>query len=147
MIGSMTATEQLTIGANVVRVLASSEDTGGRLAVLEYDVPAGFPGPPLHVHPAFDEHFYVVHGELELRLDDDVVRAEAGDSLYVPGDRRHTFSNPTDDVARLLLTLTPGGFEGFFRELAAAAEGGLPAPDVAARLNAKHGVVAVTQGV
>jgi quercetin dioxygenase-like cupin family protein len=136
----MNAPEQLTIGPNVVRILASSEDTGGRLAVIEYDVPAGFPGPPLHVHPGFDEHFYVVDGELELRLEDDVVRATPGDSLYVRGDRPHTFSNPTGEVARMLLTMTPGGFERFFRDLAAAANGGFPAPEVAAELNAKHGV-------
>jgi quercetin dioxygenase-like cupin family protein len=142
----MTTPEQLTIGANVIRVLVSSEDTEGRVAALEYDVPAGFPGPPLHTHPAFDEHFYVVGGELELRLGDETRRAGPGDSLYVRGDRPHTFSNPTGEVARMLLTLTPGGFENFFRDLAAAAAGGgVPAPEVAARLNAKHGVVALPE--
>jgi quercetin dioxygenase-like cupin family protein len=138
----MKTPEQLTIGANVVRILVSSDDTGGALAAIEYDVPAGFPGPPLHVHPSFDEHFYVVSGELDFRLEDDVIRAGAGGSLFVTGDRPHTFSNPTDDVARMLVTLTPGGFEQFFRDMAAAAKKGLPAPQVTAHINAEHGVEA-----
>jgi quercetin dioxygenase-like cupin family protein len=136
----MKTPEQLKIGANVVRILVSSEDTGGALAAIEYDVPAGFPGPPLHVHRGFDEHFYVVSGELDFRLEDDVIRAGAGGSLFVTGDRPHTFSNPTDHVARMLVTLAPGGFEQFFRDMAAAAENGFPPPGRAAELNAKHGV-------
>jgi quercetin dioxygenase-like cupin family protein len=136
----MNAPEQLTIGANVVRILVSSEDSGGALAAIEYDVPAGFPGPPLHIHPAFDEHFYVVGGELEFRLDGEVVRAGPGGSVYARGDQPHTFSNPTEEPARMLVTLTPGGFEQFFRDMAAAAMEGFPARQVAARINADHGV-------
>jgi quercetin dioxygenase-like cupin family protein len=138
----MNAPEQLTIGANVARILVSSDDSGGRLAAIEYDMPAGFPGPPRHIHPAFDEHFYVVAGELELRLEDDAVRARPGESLFVRGDSPHTFSNPTGETARMLVTLTPGGFEQFFRDMAAAADGGFPAPEVAAELQARHGVLA-----
>jgi quercetin dioxygenase-like cupin family protein len=136
----MKTPEQLTIGANVVRILVSSDDTDGRLAAIEYDVPAGYPGPPLHIHPAFDEHFYVIGGELEFRLDDETVRAGPGDSLYAHGDQPHTFSNPSGEVARMLLTISPGGFERFFRDLAAAANGGFPDPQVAARINSEHGV-------
>jgi hypothetical protein len=40
----------------------------------------------------------------------------------------------------MLLTMTPSGFEHFFRDMAAAGGGGFPAPEVAAELNAKHGV-------
>jgi len=41
----------------------------------------------------------------------------------------------------MLITAAPGGFERFFRDMAAAAAGGSPAPEVAAELNAKHGVL------
>jgi mannose-6-phosphate isomerase-like protein (cupin superfamily) len=136
----MKTPEQLTIGANVVRILVPSDDTDGRLAVIEYDVPAGFPGPPLHIHPAFDEHFYVIGGQLEFRVDDETVLAGPGASLYACGDQPHTFSNPTGEVARMLVTVTPGGFEQFFRDLAAAANGGFPDPQVAARINSEHSV-------
>jgi hypothetical protein len=40
----------------------------------------------------------------------------------------------------MLVVATPGGIEGFFRETAAAAGGGMPPPEVAAALNAKHGM-------
>ena len=40
----------------------------------------------------------------------------------------------------MLVVATPGGIEGFFREMAAAAGGGMPPPEVAAALNAKYGM-------
>jgi hypothetical protein len=41
------------------KVLLRSEQSGGAVSVIDNVVPAGFPGPPLHVHD-FDEAFYVV---------------------------------------------------------------------------------------
>ena len=136
----MATPERIQIGANVIRVLVSSDDSDGKLTVIEYDVPAGFPGPPLHLHPSFDEFFYVIDGELELRLDGDTIRSQAGGSLFVAGGRAHTFANPFEEDARMLVVATPGGIEGFFREMAAAAGGGMPPPEVAAALNAKYGM-------
>lgn len=65
-------------------------------------------------------------GELDFRLEDDVVRAGPSGWLFVSGGRPHTFSNPTGAVARMLVTLTPGGFERFFRDMAAAAQQRFP---------------------
>jgi mannose-6-phosphate isomerase-like protein (cupin superfamily) len=123
-----------------VRLRATSADSDGRLAVFEYDVAAGFPGPPLHVH-AFDEFFYVLEGELTFRLGDSEVTLEAGGYVYAPGEQPHTFSNPSAQPARMLVFATPGGFEQFFRALAVAtADGQMPEPATMAQLNADHGV-------
>ena len=47
-----------------MRYVATAEDTGGRLAVLEQRLtPAG--EPPRHVHANEDEAFYVLEGRLE----------------------------------------------------------------------------------
>ena len=122
---------------------ATSEHSDGGLAVLEYDVPASFPGPPLHLH-AFDEFFYVIEGELAFRLGDSAVTLGPGGYVYVPGEEPHTFSNPSAEPARMLVVTSPGGFEGFFRAVAAAtAEGGMPDPAKMARLNSEHGVTIV----
>jgi hypothetical protein len=47
------ATRQPVLGGSIT-IRLRSEDTDGRLALIEQVVPAGFPGPPLHVHPEFD---------------------------------------------------------------------------------------------
>lgn len=133
------AGERIELGAAVITIKVPSEQTGGDLAVVEYDVPAGFPGPPLHVHPSFDEVFQVLAGELHFRLGEEVIRGVPGTVLYVPGDQPHTFSNPSEVPAKLVFILSPGGFEGLFREMAAAAGGAMPSPDLAAKLNEKYG--------
>jgi mannose-6-phosphate isomerase-like protein (cupin superfamily) len=126
-----------------VTLQTTSEHSDGALAVLEYEVPPSFPGPPLHLH-AFDEFFYVLEGELAFRLGDSAFTLEAGGYVYVPGQEPHTFSNPSAEPARMLVVTSPGGFEGFFRAVAAAtAEGAMPDPATMARLNAEYGVTVV----
>lgn len=132
--------ETIRIGANLIRVLVPAEATRGALSLVDYVVPAGFPGPPLHVHPAFDEVFLVEEGRIDLRLGEGVVTATAGSVVRVAGDEPHTFANPTAEPARMRVAMTPGGFEAYFRDLAAAGDGGVPDPSEAARLGALHGV-------
>ncbi len=49
-------------------VLLRGEDSGGRLAVVDIVVQAGFAGPPLHVHLLWDESFYVIEGEITVQI-------------------------------------------------------------------------------
>jgi hypothetical protein len=41
-----------------ITIRLRGEDTQGRLAVIETVVGPDFGGPPLHIHPCFDETFY-----------------------------------------------------------------------------------------
>lgn len=77
-------------GALSIRLCAA---TGGRWEVVENSVPAGYAGPPLHVHDRIDETFYVIEGELTFRLDDDVVTGGSGMTVHVPRGVPHTFAN------------------------------------------------------
>jgi quercetin dioxygenase-like cupin family protein len=90
-----------------------SEDSEGRVGIVEVTVPAGWEGPPLH-HHAFDEAFHVLEGELTFQLGDELVRARAGSFAFVPGGAIHTLANCSEDAARYLLVCTPGGFERRF---------------------------------
>ena len=47
-------------------------------------------GPPLHVHPSFDQSFLVVDGELEVRVTEEVVELVPGASAFVSGRAPHT---------------------------------------------------------
>ena len=82
---------------------------------MEAIVPPGG-GPPPHIHTREDETFYVLEGEIEFVLGDDVVTATAGAFVNVPRGTVHCFRNTGTEGARLILTFTPANMEHFFEE-------------------------------
>jgi mannose-6-phosphate isomerase-like protein (cupin superfamily) len=90
-----------------------------RVTVTDHEVPGGFPGPPLHVHPGFDEVFVVLSGLLVVRVGDAVHEVGPGSTAYVDGSTPHTFANPAAEPVRFLVAMAPGGFEDYFRATAA----------------------------
>jgi len=109
------ATRAVLGGAITVRLRA--EQTDGRLGLVEQVVPGGYPGPAMHVHPDFDETFYVVEGKLGFRVGDHAYEAGPGTVAFMPRGTPHTFANPRQKPARSLVLVTPGGFEAYFEEL------------------------------
>lgn len=114
---------------------ALSEDTGGAFATWETTVTPGSPGPPPHVHHREAETFYVLEGAVELSVDGRAVNADTGTFVNIPKGTLHTFSNAGERPARLLVSVIPGGFEEFFKEMIGepAADGTSPPeepPDV-----------------
>jgi mannose-6-phosphate isomerase-like protein (cupin superfamily) len=108
-----------------INVHVRSEASDGRLAVIEEIVPPGY-GPPLHVHPSFDEGFYVLEGELAFRVKDELVVGRAGTFAFAPRGAPHTFANLSGKDARQLIVCAPGGFERYFDRLAAKHAGIAP---------------------
>ncbi len=100
------------------RVLLSTADSGGAMCIVESTSPARS-GPPRHVHRAEDEAFVVLSGEMQVGLAGRTVRLGPGGSAFVPRGVEHTFRALSE--CRHLVILTPGGFEGFFAEMAAGA--------------------------
>ena len=100
----------------------SSQDTAGKWSLLEYLAPPKFAGPPLHWHKITHEVFYVLAGVVTFRLGDEVFEGEADAMVYIPKGVLHTFSNQQDKPARFLMFTTPGGFDEYFKELAAMAQ-------------------------
>ena len=45
---------QLVVGPNTTTLKAVTDDTEGRFSVLEGQLDAHFPGPPVHVHDQLD---------------------------------------------------------------------------------------------
>src|SRR4051812_27562615 len=86
------------------------EQTGGALTALENVIPPG-QGPPLHAHADEDEAWYVLAGELEFRLDEDLHRAPTGSFVFVPRGTPHCFVNVGEEPARVLVLFTPSGME------------------------------------
>jgi quercetin dioxygenase-like cupin family protein len=109
---------------------ATADQTGGAYGLVETAVPAGSAGPPPHIHPGEEEAFYVLEGELTVLLDERELVAPAGAFLLVPRGTVHTFSNRTQREARLLVIISPGGFEGAFAEMAEVIPSAEEPPDM-----------------
>lgn len=100
---------------NEVSLLVSSEDTGGGLALVQTRERRGSE-PPCHLHTREDELVYVLEGELTFHVGDEPVEAIAGTCVWLPRGTDHCFSVDSQ-VARLLVMLVPGGYEGYLREM------------------------------
>jgi quercetin dioxygenase-like cupin family protein len=101
-----------------VRFLLDSEASGGSFALVEHTLPPRGLGAPMHRHANEDEYSYVIEGRLGAQLGDEVVEAGPGELVQKPRGQEHTFWNAGDEPLRFLEIISPGGFEGYFRELA-----------------------------
>jgi quercetin dioxygenase-like cupin family protein len=130
------------MGSNIITFLLTGEETGGKYSLTEFAIAAPpAPGPPVHIHARGDEAAYVLDGELELRLDDRVVRGSAGDVIYVPKGHTHNVTNHGPGTARILIVLSPPGFEDYWREMAALPlVDGKPDPQAVLALQKKYGM-------
>jgi mannose-6-phosphate isomerase-like protein (cupin superfamily) len=114
-------------------------ETGG-FSLVEHPMPPRALGAPLHRHSREDEYSYVLEGRMGALLGDDVVYAEAGDLVHKPRDQWHTFWNAGDAPCRILEIIAPGGFAGFFAELAEAGAAGSVQPEWVAALGQRYGI-------
>ena len=71
---------------------------------------------PRHTHTREDEAYYVLSGELEVIVADEVFVLGAGDTLIAPRDIPHQLRNSGNAENHYLLVFSPSGFEGFLRD-------------------------------
>jgi transcriptional regulator with XRE-family HTH domain len=92
----------MDIGSHRDMLLSSRDDS--RLALLESRIqPGGSAGELLYSFPADVELVYVVEGRLELRVNDDLLVLDAGESFtYSPRDP-HTWRNPSASEETVVL--------------------------------------------
>ena len=93
-----------------VEFLARSQDTR-RFNLAVVTIEPHREGPDVHAHPAEDDAFYVLEGELTFILDEAEVVARAGTFVLVPPGVVHTFANRGDAVVRVLNVHAPAGFD------------------------------------
>jgi len=121
------AGDQLWVVGDTYTFKATGADTNGQLAFFEASVPPEA-GPPPHIHRAEDEFYYLLDGELEFLDTDRRFDAAAGAFILVPRGTLHCFRNRTDRTARMLVGVTPAGFEQFFYSIGLRARPGETAP-------------------
>ena len=102
------------------RTILPTEATGGAMCIVD-SVSPPMSGPPRHVHEAEDESFVVLSGEIIVWIAGETRRVGPGEAAFIPRGTEHTFQVVGDKPCRHLVILTPGGFEGFFADMAAGA--------------------------
>lgn len=103
-----------------VRWKIDAAETGGLFSVVHHPIAPRALAAPLHHHHNEDEYSYVLSGTLGALLGDDVVTAGPGTWVFKPRGQWHTFWNAGDEPCEIIEVISPGGFEGYFREAAAA---------------------------
>jgi len=102
---------------DVYRNLALGQQTGGVYTLHEIRVSPNN-GPPPHIHSREDESFFVLEGEVDFQVGDEKITARPGTFIQGPRGIAHSFKNNTQRPARLLVFVTPAGFENFVHEFA-----------------------------
>ncbi|GAC1461151.1 MAG: hypothetical protein PVSMB10_18440 [Pseudarthrobacter sp.] len=100
-----------------VTVKASSAETGDLCTVWEGRIEPGTVGAAPHYHRERDEFFYVLDGEVVLRLGEESRLVGAGTFAFVPRDTIHGFHNAGSSPATLLVMHHPAGFERYLEEV------------------------------
>jgi mannose-6-phosphate isomerase-like protein (cupin superfamily) len=123
-----------------VRFMVYGEESGGGFAMVEHPIPPHTLAAPVHRHSREDEYSFVLEGRMGALLGDEVIYAEPGDLAFKPGDQWHTFWNAGESPCRILEIISPGGFEHFFEQAAAAIQAPDFTPEKLGEIGARYGL-------
>jgi len=123
---------------------------GGATSIHEGLLAPGELVPP-HTHAHEDQCIYVVSGTVHLQVGGEFIEAAAGSYVIKPRGVAHSFWNPGPAPALALEITSPGGFESYYHDMAAAtsaaqamavqADYGITFHgDLAAQLISRHGL-------
>ena len=105
---------------HLMSILISSKDTNGSFSLIHgYEI-KGLEPPP-HIHTKEDESFYILDGEINYTVDKEVFNGKRGDWIFLPRNIQHSFQVQSDQ-AEVLIHLSPGGFEEYFKEMSEPAK-------------------------
>ena len=102
---------------------AFPEEVQGKYCLVEALVPPGLGAPPNH-HAGETEAYFVLDGEVEFVINDEIQSAIPGSHVSIPDGATHAFTARGNRPARILILNAPGHMHvRFFTEL------GHPVPD------------------
>jgi len=102
----------LGIVGDTYTILLTGDDTGGRFCLIDMHIPPGG-GPPPHRHD-FEESFTILEGEIEATFRGKKSIVRTGETINIPANAPHSFTNSSQKPARLLCICSPAGQEEFF---------------------------------
>jgi quercetin dioxygenase-like cupin family protein len=110
-----------------IRAKVTGAQTGGSFSQVETIDPHGT-ATPLHSHRNEEEAFYVLEGDVAVLVDGQWLELTAGDFALIARGTPHAYV-VVSDLARMLVTFSPAGFEHAFTDLGVAVSES-PAPPV-----------------
>ena len=122
---------------------ALAEQDDGDLSLMERTLPPGGRRPPPHRHTNCSEAYFVLDGLVSVVVEGEELTVGPEGFVLVPRGTAHTFGNPGDDEARLLVIHAPA-MDAYFaglHELWNRLEP--PTPDEERALMARFGMEAV----
>jgi mannose-6-phosphate isomerase-like protein (cupin superfamily) len=134
--------ERLVFGEITILVRVSSDESGSAFTLFEEVPPLA--DTPLHVHRDEDELFYILEGDHVIRVGEAEFSVGPGDVVFAPRGIPHSQRRVVPGEGRELVLTSPGGFEGFFRELASADANGTLGPEVYAAASERYGLTWLT---
>jgi len=139
---------EIRVGPIVIRPRLEPAESGGVVAIHEFDVPAGASLVLAHSHDAFEETIYGLKGTVTFTVEGTPHEIGPGATLFIPRGAAHAFANSGDVDATALTIVTPGLLGAdYFREAAAvidAARGGPPDLVAIGEVMRRHGLTPVT---
>ena len=105
----------IQVPGHAITYKATKEETGGAYSLLEVVLTGD--GPPQHIHKAEEEAFYVLEGEVNIKIGEQTIKGTVGSFVLIPRGTVHTFWNAGPTPAKLLGIFSPPGFEQFFVEV------------------------------
>jgi len=128
----------------VLQQKLTSSDTGGQFSFHYSEVQPGF-GPPMHIHSLEDEVFYVLEGQIQFTVGNEIVMATAGTTVFAPRGVKHTFKGLGETTSKMLGIATGSKLERFYAGFETAMASA--APDIAAirRVAEEHGITLVAE--
>ena len=112
----MSTTETFLVFGEPIEILIPGEATNGLSTTLTQTSPPGG-GPPPHIHTNEDETFYVLDGDYEYLSDEQWLPLPHGQAVHARRGSVHTFRNVGDKEGKMLVFITPGGFERYLEEI------------------------------
>lgn len=130
--------ERLSFGGISMDVLATAETTGGAMTAI-VEIPPLL-DTPAHVHANEDELFVAIEGEHVITRGEEEIRIGPGQAVFAPRGVPHAQRRVVEGEGRLMFVCTPGGIEGFFRELAQAETEGRLGPEAYGVASERFGI-------
>lgn len=117
----------------------TSAETGGAYYLCEA-VFGPESGSPLHIHHYEDEVITVLDGQIDIRLDAEVLHIPVGGTVHLPKNIPHALQNPLKTPLKIMVYAIPGGLENYFNDVDTALENGSFNAEVHTEISAKYGL-------
>jgi len=145
---STSTQEEIRIGDLTIRPRIEGYESGGTVAIHEFDVPAGSGLALPHSHDAYEETIYGLAGTVTFTVDGTPNDVGPGEAVCIARGAVHSFANTGDVDATALAIVTPGILGAdYFREVKSvvdAAAGGPPDLAALGEVMRRHGLTPVS---